>query len=56
MNYGYEGNLVRHLHVWGVQVNVRAYNPREKKFDAITFSFFFHWVSLKMKRVYILLS
>lgn len=32
---------LRHLHIWGCQAEVRAYNPHEKKLDARTISGFF---------------
>jgi len=32
---------LRHLHVWGCQVEIRVYNPHEKKLDARTISGYF---------------
>jgi len=32
---------LRHLHVWGCQVEIRIYNPHEKKLDARTISGYF---------------
>ena len=32
---------LRHLHVWGCQVEIRTYNPQEKKLDARTISGYF---------------
>lgn len=39
-----------HLHVLGSQVEVRVYNPLEKKFYARTISDFY-WISRKIKKV-----
>ena len=47
---------LRHLHVWGCQVEVKVYNPQEKKLDERTISGFFIGYPEKIKGVYVLLS
>ena len=40
---------LRHLHVWGCQVEIRIYNPQEKKLDARTTSGYFISYLVKSK-------